>query len=352
MKFDVSMHEVYSDPEQVDRRQFLNESQGNALCIAEELTLNISLIEFLNKLTEIIKKADTEAKLLYIQGVEHSEYRILTEKHGIPNLLVQIVWHCDSNINIPERAVFKITVTGEPITAQSVITGLRLEYPERLARVRWWFMADEHLENHDVVLQKPNQIKPEFYPFMENPHDYMAGYLNHSAALLFLSGPPGTGKTTLLRNFLYENRLRAVVTYEDNLLGSDRMFVDFVTSSNHDVMIIEDADLMLGSREGDGNKLIARFLNASDGLIQLQKKKIIFTTNLSNYSAVDDALVRPGRSYGAIIFRPLTPDEAVIAAAAAGIEDYKKPDASVHLSEIFNTQVQSDFGKKTMGFGL
>ncbi len=349
MKTDLSPYMIYSSVGEVTRQTFLGELSGDGLCIEEELTLDISFTNFLSKLKIIAINADPGSEIAYLRGNNHEHYQMVTYSGSAIRLLVQVRWHSDGDINTPEKAVFGVTITGNPKCAQNFLSILRETFPERLSRIRWWFMSGTDLTYHDVVLRKPSLIKPEYYPFMQDPTEYMRGYLNHRASLLFLSGPAGTGKTTLLRNFLYQNQLRAVVTYEDVLFNSDRMFVDFVTSSNHDVMIIEDADIMLGSREHSGNKMIARFLNASDGIIQLEDKKIIFTTNLGNFNDVDEALVRPGRSYGAVMFRALTPCEAMIAANAAGVQNWKTPDHDITLAEVFNPP-NTSFGKRTLGF--
>jgi hypothetical protein len=350
MKINLAPLTVYSTVDEVIRLEFLNQI-SNSLCISEELTLETTLLDFLDTLKVIVQRADNTADIEYFQGYSHNKYLIQTNKHGNPELLVQISWHSDGHdIAVLAKTAFHVTLTGVPTTTRNILKSLRDRYPERLSRIRWWFMAGDTLQCHDVVLEKPTPIKPEYYPFMEDPTKYMAGYLAHSAALLFLSGPPGTGKTTFLRNFLYNNRLRAVVTYEDTLFKSDQMFVDFVTSSNQDIMIIEDADLMLGSRAHAGNKMISRFLNTSDGIIKLSNKKIIFTTNLSSFNHVDEALIRPGRSYDAVMFRALTPDEATVAARAAELPNWSRPETDVTLAEIFNPPNQNSFGRRTIGF--
>lgn len=352
MKINLSSFMDYIREEDLIRFHFLNEIQGHdALCVEEEVTLDISLTEFLSIVRDLIRKLPGD--LHHMHAYRHSTYYFqVHDKANIPSLLVQVNWHSDGDISTTEKAVFQVCMTGDPASVQMLLAYIRAAFPERLARVRWWFMAGENqLQFHDIVLHKPSPVKPEYYPFMtKDPMDYMRDYLKHNASLLFLSGPAGTGKTTLLRNFLYENKLRAVVTYEDTLFNSDQMFVDFVTSNNHDVMIIEDADIMLGSRENTGNKMIARFLNASDGIIQLKQKKIIFTTNLSNFNDVDEALIRPGRSYGSVLFRNLTPAEADVAAKAAGIEGWQTPAGDVSLAEIFNPPNTSSFGKRAVGF--
>lgn len=348
MQINLTSFTDYIREEDLLRFHFLNETQGkDLLCVEEEITLDTTLTYFLTKMRTLIESVGCHVK--HMHAYRHNTYYFEVES-GDP-LFVQINWHSDADINTPEKAVFQLCMTGDPAVVQTLIKDVRKAFPERLARVRWWFMAGDNLQFHDVVLHKPSPIQPEFYPFMsKDPLEYMNEYLKHSAALLFLSGPAGTGKTTLLRNFLFENKLRAVVTYEDTLFNSDQMFVDFVTSNNHDVMIIEDADIMLGSRENTGNKMIARFLNASDGIIQLHQKKIIFTTNLTNFNDVDEALIRPGRSFGSVLFRALTPDEATAAAHVAGVNTWSKPDHDITLAEIFNPPNTSKFGKRSVGF--
>ena len=143
-------------------------------------------------------------------------------------------------------------------------------------------------------MEKPKPKFDEFYPFIEEGVDaYQARYLADDASLLFLMGPPGTGKTSFIRHMIYKHKLASIITYEEGLLEFDCMFVDFLTGSSN-MLIIEDADTMLQSREGYGNKQISRFLNVSDGLIKFRGKKVVFTTNINDFSTIDQALVRPG----------------------------------------------------------
>jgi len=53
-----------------------------------------------------------------------------------------------------------------------------------------------------------------------------------------------------------------------------------------------------------------RFLTIADGIVRAQGRKIFFTTNLPNVGDLDDALLRPGRCFGAIHARSLTPPQA------------------------------------------
>ena len=70
-------------------------------------------------------------------------------------------------------------------------------------------------------------------------------------------------------------------------LKSDAFFSKFIVGDS-DIMVIEDADLLIGSRE-NGNKLIPRFLNTAEGLVKVEGKKMIFSTNLETARSIDEA---------------------------------------------------------------
>jgi hypothetical protein len=84
---------------------------------------------------------------------------------------------------------------------------------------------------------------------------------------------------------------------------------------------------------------MARFLNVSDGLVRMTGKKIIFTTNQNDFRSVDPALVRPGRSFDALRARPLTYEEACLAAADAGLAPPVEQE-NMTLASLFNPNVR------------
>lgn len=231
----------------------------------------------------------------------------------------------------------KFDIYGEPSASRQMrVTIEEIFGTEKLAHIKWWYEGAHGPSSQSVYLPKPKTVLcPEFYPDMGDPHKFIQDYLKSDASVLLLAGEPGTGKTTLLRHMITENNLIAHVIYDEALMRKDSIFQGFLFDKDSDMMVIEDADTILLPREDDGNKIMSRFLNVSDGLIKLPNKKLVFTTNISDFSKVDQALLRPGRCYGIVHTRPLNLSEAQ---AAARVADLPVPTerGEFTLAELFN----------------
>lgn len=147
------------------------------------------------------------------------------------------------------------------------------------------------------------------YPWIEGGLDaFFDDYLNSDACILILLGPPGVGKTSLLKNLIHRSGGDAKVAYDAQVINSDGFFAEFIEDETR-FLILEDSDNFLKSRQ-DGNNMMHKFLNVSDGLVSAADKKLVFTTNLPSVRDIDEALTRPGRCYAVVEFRELTIPEA------------------------------------------
>jgi hypothetical protein len=147
------------------------------------------------------------------------------------------------------------------------------------------------------------------YPWLNRPvNDFIDEYLNHEASILILIGPPGTGKTSLIKHLIHRSGGNAKITYDERVMNEDGMFAEFI-ESNTRFLVMEDADAFLGAR-ADGNMMMHRFLNVSNGLVSSNSKKMVFSTNLPNIRDIDPALMRPGRCFEVVEFRALERHEA------------------------------------------
>lgn len=320
------------DPAFIMRLAFLEtvRRRTDTLSTALQLGIEHSGLGFLDAVAQCASLA-TGGSEAEIVGLVQMHHMIV-----VPHRL-QVHVYLSKDLTETASSHYRIEIAGERGDVLELRRLLQEQFGDgKLATVSWWYEARGGSQVRSFVMGPTKPIRDEFYPFLGRPvEQFIDDYLSHSASILFLMGEPGTGKTSLVRHMLYTRRLNATMTYDEALLGRDEVFVNFLMGEEDGVLIIEDADTMLGSRESEQNKLISRFLNVSDGLVKLNGKKIVFTTNLGDFKKVDGALIRPGRCFGAVKFRPLDQVEANAAAKAAGLSaPTGRPEYT--LADLFN----------------
>lgn len=329
-------------------------ADADSTAMQEDYSLLISAFDFVSALREIAIAKFPECTC-QMRSVAAGGYDIIVR----PSLNENAVFYAyvrfdeDKDVFVARRLHFAVHYWGEHQAVAAVAREMGERFGQsRLASVEWWYQGGDEASYRNITMQPPAPIYDSFYPWLGEPvAAYFARYLQDSASVLFIMGEPGTGKTSLLRNFIYEHQLKAVITYEERLLNSDEMFVSFLSMGDDAVMVIEDAESLVNAREvGAGASLMTRFLNVSDGLVHLAKRKIIFTTNQNDFRGVDPALIRPGRCFGAVKARPLSYEEACNAARDAGLPRPTDRGRPIVLAELFNPR-QSE-GVERMGFGI
>jgi len=199
---------------------------------------------------------------------------------------------------------------------EAIELALRLNKTVGKQHAAWAFWTGKEIKTAPVEVKPLENFHPEFYPFIKDIDTYIDGFMKSDNNVLILNGDPGLGKSTFIKYLIARAQTDVMVTYDEQLMEMDQFYIDFATGY-YELMVLEDADLILGSRERDGNKIMSKILNISDGILAV-KKKIIFTANLNSLSDIDPALTRPGRCYDILQFRPLTHGEATAAAKSVG----------------------------------
>lgn len=188
-----------------------------------------------------------------------------------------------------------------------------------------------------IQLDPPSMISDAFYPWLGQDltlREYLNNYLESEESILLLYGAPGTGKSNLLKYLLAMSGESALITYQDSIRDLDVMFSSFLRSDNK-FLIIEDADEFLIKRE-QGNTAMKRLLNVADGLTSNKNKKIIFTTNLTSTAQIDDALLREGRCYDSVNFKPYDKAEAMKVAEFLSLDSSVLTKSQYTLAELFS----------------
>lgn len=160
--------------------------------------------------------------------------------------------------------------------------------------------------------------------------------------LVLLHGRPGTGKTSYIRYLLSLVKKR-VIFLPTSLAGviTSPHLITILTDYPNSILVIEDAENIICSRESNEKSAVSGLLNISDGLLSDCLNIQVICSFNTDISKVDPALLRKGRLIAKYEFKELEIDKANTLSKKLGYhQKYKEP---VALTEIYN---QDEIGFK------
>ncbi len=164
-----------------------------------------------------------------------------------------------------------------------------------------------------------------------------------SGRIVLLHGPPGTGKTTLLRALARQWHAWCqfdCVLDPEILFGNPGYLMSVAVGDDHGddeerrwrLLILEDCDELIrsGAKEATGQAL-SRLLNLTDGLLGQGRDVLVAITTNEDVARLHPAVVRPGRCLAQIEVGALSRSEA---ATWLGGTDGVGPDGAT-LAELY-----------------
>ena len=178
---------------------------------------------------------------------------------------------------------------------------------------------NNRLDIHNMGDGSSPLIKENYTPDVIENIEYVISSFskeNPVGRIAILNGPPGTGKTHLIRSILpkIDNIFLIIPSNLINELDKPE-FLPLLIRLKNDyskpiILVIEDGDTCLVPRGNDNISSVASLLNLSDGILgSLINIKMIISTNQS-IKKMDDAILRPGRLCKNIYVGPLPYDLA------------------------------------------
>jgi len=161
-----------------------------------------------------------------------------------------------------------------------------------------------------ISIQKTGKVgcafTPEYYSAeLQKQKIFLSDELKKefpTGKISILSGPPGTGKTYLIRSIIAElGKHCSFVIVPPSLvakLGEPDMLPALLSHKKESrpmVLILEDADILVKERMKDSIDAISAALNMGDGILgDVCNIRLLITTN-QPIVQIDDAMKRPGR---------------------------------------------------------
>ena len=174
----------------------------------------------------------------------------------------------------------------------------------------------------------------------------------NESGMILLHGEPGTGKTTYIKHLICKHTDKQFIFIQNDFVRDllNPSFVFFLLQNKNSILLIEDAEKVVISRESSSNdSVVSTILQLTDGLFSdYLNIKIICTFN-TNIERIDKALLRKGRMIAKYKFTALSTEKTKALAEKMGFENVT---GSMTLADIFGADKKDfkDAEKKAIGF--
>ena len=216
-------------------------------------------------------------------------------------------------------------------------------------------MQPHGLDNKKINFPKPDlDLSAIYNDEFKSFHDKMLQILQekNKSGLHLLYGKPGTGKSTYIR-FLCGVVKKEIVFLPGQMAQNldNIAMTKYLMDNPNSVLVIEDAEELIVSRDQQRNSNLAMILNITDGILGESLGIQIIATFNTDVRNIDSALKRKGRLKSAYEFKALSPRKANMLLREQNLEF--ETDEPMTLAEIYNISEEEQYKqpvRKAVGF--
>ena len=202
----------------------------------------------------------------------------------------------------------------------------------------------------DIELNYGKDFEIKYNKILEKLKD------DKKSGLVLFSGVPGSGKTTVVKNLAMNIDKKIIFVPPGTVdIITTPGFLNFMLAHKNSILLIEDAEKVIRSREGEGSNPegVSNILNLTDGFLGDCLNLFIIATFNTPREKIDKALIRKGRLIAEHHFEELDAEQSNKILKKIGSK--RVAEKSMTLAEIYNEEggmddKEKDKEKKRIGF--
>ena len=228
--------------------------------------------------------------------------------------------------------------------------------PKKTTDISLIYSRNGELDTKELHIKKPKinfdiHYNENFYPI----HNEIVKRINKKDinGLYLFHGEPGTGKSTYIKYLIYQLK-KKVIFISPKMAGElDNInMTTFLLNNRNSVLVIEDAEELIASREDIRNSNLSMLLNLTDGLLGESLGIQIIATFNTDITNIDKALLRKGRLTTIYEFTKLSIERTNTLLNILGHKE--EVNQQLAVTDIFNFSSNNNYipkQKKLVGFG-